>query len=337
MNFVSVVVPCYNEENSIGLLLDALSKQNYPLSEFEVIIVDGLSSDSTLKNISDYQMKNPQLDIKVISNPKRNIPSAVNLGIKESNGEIIVRMDAHSIPNEDYLKYCVENLQKGIAANVGGKWNIIPGSKDKISKCIALAASHPFGVGDAKYRYSDEAGFVDTVPFGSFYKSITNQIGLLDEKLLANEDYEFNVRIRNSGKKIYFDPRIQTQYIARSNIKDLAKQYWRYGYWKLIMLKKYPGTVRWRQAIPPIFVAGIILLIAMSYFFTIASLILLFITTVYLTALIVGALPFIKKKEDFFCIVGVPLSIVVMHFSWGSGFLYSLILGKGSNLNGSNE
>ncbi|HSM24561.1 MAG TPA: glycosyltransferase family 2 protein [Anaerolineaceae bacterium] len=330
MNFVSVVVPCYNEEKSIRFLLDALNNQKFPKDEFEVIIVDGLSSDTTLAVISDYQLNHPQLDVKVISNPKRNIPAAVNLGILGSNGEIIVRMDAHSIPDENYIRFCVENLENNIAANVGGRWNIVPGSESKMSRCIALAASHPFGVGDAKYRYSETAGYVDTVPFGSFYKSLTNQIGLFDEKLLANEDYEFNVRIRNSGNKIYFDPRIQTQYIARSNIKDLAKQYWRYGFWKFKMLKKYPGTLRWRQAIPPIFVTGIMLLIIMSFFSTGALFFLLAILSIYLIALMIGIVPFVKKTKDLICLLGVPLSIVVMHFSWGLGFLYSLMFGRGT-------
>lgn len=329
MNFVSIIVPCYNEEKSITYLLDALYKQNYPRHLIEVVIVDGLSSDSTIDEISKYQQKNPDLIVRVINNPKKNIPTAVNIGIKESKGEIIIRMDAHSIPNENYVKYCVENLTNNMAANVGGRWIIVPGAETKIAECISLAAAHPFGVGDAKYRYSQNAGYVDTVPFGSFYKNLIDEIGYFNEDLLANEDYEFNVRIQNAGKKVYFDPRIQTKYIARATWKDLAKQYWRYGFWKLKMLKRFPETIRWRQAIPPLFVAGIMLLIMMSIFSPIALLILTLLLSTYFLVLVIGSLSFVKPKENFFCLIGVPISIMIMHFSWGSGFLFSFFSSQG--------
>lgn len=327
MNLVSVIVPCYNEEKNIGLLLDAIYIQNYPSNFIEVVIVDGISTDQTLHEISKVQEKYKDLSIRVVTNPKKNIPSAVNIGIRESTGDIIIRMDAHSIPDKNYIKFCVENLTKNIAANVGGKWIIIPGSNTKIADCIALAASHPFGVGDAKYRYSDSADYVDTVPFGSFFRSLVDKIGYFDENLLANEDYEFNVRIRSSGRKIYFDPRIQTKYIARANLKELAKQYWRYGFWKLKMLKRYPETLRLRQAIPPIFVAGIMLLSIMSFFSIYSLLLLSAILILYFVVLIIGTAVLAKNKDKCFCLLGVPLAIIVMHFSWGLGFIYSLLSG----------
>lgn len=330
MNFVSIIVPCYNEEKSISLLLAALYQQNYPIDSMEVVIVDGLSTDNTLNEISTFEDDHPDLRVKVIPNPKKIIPAAINLGIIESKGEIIIRIDAHSIPDQNYVKYCVENLNKNVAANVGGRWQIIPGAETKIGNCIALAAGHPFGVGDAKYRYGQSASYVDTVPFGSFFKSLTDEIGLFNEKLLANEDYEFNVRIRNAGKKIFFDPRIQTKYIARANLKELAKQYWRYGYWKLKMLKDFPDTLRWRQAIPPVFVAGIMLLLVFSIFSSKALILLAALLSFYLLVLILGTIFSLKNLKNFFCIIGVPLAIIVMHFSWGFGFLFSLIaeLGK---------
>ena len=325
MNFVSVIVPCYNEEKNIGNLLDALNQQSYPKELLEIIIVDGQSTDQTLNQIHKAKNEFQDLNIQVSTNSKRKIPSAVNIGIKESSGDIIIRMDAHSIPDTRYIEYCVELLEKKVAENVGGRWIIVPGAQSKISKCISLAASHPFGVGDAKYRFSSEAGYVDTVPYGAFYKSLVNEIGYFNEELQANEDYEFNVRIRKSGKRIYFDPKIQTQYIARDTIKGLSKQYWRYGFWKFQMLKRYPDTIRMRQAVPPIFVAGLFTLAVLSLivpeFWKIFFIFFLF----YSFILINGTVIRWKRENDLFCLIGIPISIIVMHFSWGLGFIYSLI------------
>jgi glycosyltransferase involved in cell wall biosynthesis len=327
MNFVSVIVPCYNEEKNIGFLLAALNQQTYPKELFEIIIIDGQSIDNTVAVINSEKEKYPELIIKLVPNPKKNIPAALNIGIRNSSGEIIIRMDAHSIPDSSYIEICVQDLKNDLGANVGGRWIIIPGSESKMGQCISLAASHPFGVGDAKYRYSSEPGYVDTVPYGAFFRTLIDEIGFFNEDLLANEDYEFNVRIRNSGKKIYFDPRIKTQYIARDSIKNLSIQYWRYGYWKFRMLTKYPGTLRWRQAIPPVFVTGIILMTVMAIFFPIVWIPLGSIFFLYVLILVFGSLSVIVKKANGFCLLGIPIAIIVMHFSWGLGFLYSFTTG----------
>ena len=177
MPYVSVIVPCYNEERTIGGLLAGLYSQSYPLSNFEVVISDGISEDKTREVIQSFSEYHPELAIRVIDNINRNIPSAINTGIRAAKGTIIVRLDAHSKPASDYIWLCVEALDKGIAENVGGMWEIKPGGDGTIAKSIAVAASHPLGVGDARYRYSDRSAFVDTVPFGSFYKSLIEKIG----------------------------------------------------------------------------------------------------------------------------------------------------------------
>jgi glycosyltransferase involved in cell wall biosynthesis len=323
MSFVSVVIPCYNEEKHIQNVLNAIISQEFPKDKLEILVVDGGSTDKTQILLREWANQNPFINFRILNNTNKNIPSALNIGIRESKGGIIVRMDAHSIPEKDYLALCIKHLDQGLADNVGGRWIIIPGSDTWISHAIAQAAAHPLGVGDAKYRYSDQAEFVDTVPFGAFNKEIFTKIGLFDETLLTNEDYEVNTRIRKAGGKIYFDPLIKTKYVARSTLSELSKQYWRYGFWKFKMLKKYPDTIRWRQALPPMMVIGTLSLLFLSIFLSIAWIGLLSLLGIYFIVLMLGALSVVKKTKKLSLLIGIPLAIIVMHFSWGAGFLCS--------------
>jgi succinoglycan biosynthesis protein ExoA len=321
---VSIIVPCYNEADTIRLLLGAILKQSFPLKLMEVVISDAMSEDGTRKAINQFALENPGLSIQVVDNPQRTIPAGVNSAAAAARGKYLVRMDAHSVPDRDYIKNSIQLLKDGIADNVGGIWQIEPGGNTCIAKAIAAAAAHPLGAGDALYRIASKAAFVDTVPFGAFSKETFERVGRFDEKLLSNEDYEFNTRIRLAGGKIYLDPRIHSKYFARKTLSGLAKQYWRYGYWKYRMLKRYPQTLRWRQAMPPIFIFSLILLIILSSFLPIARIILTFGLSLYLLVLLLFSLiESIRKKE--YCYIEMIFALVVMHFCWGSGFLYSCI------------
>ncbi len=326
-HLVSVIVPCYNEEKTIGLLLEALGKQSYPMDCIEVVVADGMSTDQTREKINEFSQRNPNLAVRVVDNPLRNIPAGLNAALKAASGEIIVRLDAHSAPQFDYIARCAEALETGMGDNVGGVWEIRPPRENWQAQGIALAASHPLGVGDAHYRHAEQAMWVDTVPFGSFFRNLIDKIGYYDEQLLANEDYEFNVRIRQAGGKIWLDPAIRSTYFSRANIHELARQYGRYGYWKARMLRRYPDTIRWRQALPPAFVLSLLGLLILSIWLPFARWIIMLELSVYLLVLFAAGLQVAIKKRDLKYIISVPLAIATMHFSWGSAFLWSLLSG----------
>jgi len=322
---VSIIIPCLNEEKNIQQLLDALLRQTYPLSQIEVIIADGHSSDRTREIISDFQSTHTELEINVIDNPVRRIPVGLNLAIIAAQGEIITRMDAHAIPANDYVERSVIALKDGLGQNVGGVIDIKPGVKGWIAKSISIATAHPLGVGDAKYRWAKKAGEVDTVAFGTFYKSQAEKIGLFNEELLINEDYEFNTKIRATGGKIWVDPSIRAVYYSRATLKGLAKQYFYYGFWKLRMLRKNPGTLRWRQALPPLFILGILMLLLLSLFLPLARFTLAVCLGFYLLVLLAASARESFLKHDLWLLPGIPLAIMTMHLSWGCGFWWSLL------------
>lgn len=317
---VSVIIPCRNEEKTIQLVLDAIHAQTYPRQLLQVVIADGFSEDRTREKIADFKTAHPDLDVLVVDNPQRVIPAGLNAAIKVSIGELIVRMDAHSIPNPDYVALCVDVLERDIAQNVGGVWNIQPGKDSWIARSIAAAAGNPLAVGDAHYRFTDKAAYVDTVPYGSYKRELFEQIGLFDETLLANEDYELNTRILQSGGKIWLDPKIRCTYFARSNLRALAKQYYGYGFWKVQMLKRYPETLRWRQVLPPAFLLGLALTLLVGIFWKPSLYLFTAVLGLYLLILLAVGIHMAIKKRDILMMIGVPLAIITMHFSWGAGF-----------------
>ncbi|OQY80825.1 MAG: hypothetical protein B6D40_12175 [Anaerolineae bacterium UTCFX3] len=302
---VSVIIPCYNEEATIGDTLSAIHGQTFPRAEMEAVISDSMSTDRTRAVIADFQRLHPELAVRVVENRARAIPAALNRAIEAAQGEIIVRMDAHSKPYPDYVENCVRALEEGRGANVGGVWEIQPGAPGWVAAGIAAAAAHPLGAGDAAYRLKPEAGAVDTVPFGAYRKSLVEAIGAFDESLLSNEDYEFNVRVRRAGKTVWLDPRIRSVYFARS-------------------VFRYPETLRWRQFIPPVFVASVVLLLALSFWPPARALLALELLVYIFILFAAGIQQAVKRKQPALAL-GFPLAIMTIHFSWGGALLWSLI------------
>ncbi len=323
---VSVIVPCYNEEARIQPLLEAIYSQSYPRAQIEVVIADGLSTDGTRAVIEHFKSSHPDLEIRVVDNTRRVIPSGLNRAIEAADGRYIIRLDAHSIPCSDYIQKCVYGLENGQGDNIGGIWKIQPGDGTWIAKSIAIAVSHPIGAGDARYRIGGVAQEVDTVPFGAFKKELINHIGMYDEALLTNEDYEFNARLRQAGGKVWMDPSISSIYFARSTLRELARQYWRYGYWKAQMLRKYPNTLRWRQVVPPAFVLALLSLGVLSLFWNLARWLLAIIVIPYIIIIFGIGIQMSLKHKSLSYAIGVPLATATIHFSWGPAFLWGLIL-----------
>jgi glycosyltransferase involved in cell wall biosynthesis len=322
---VSVIVPCYNEQSTIRQLLEALRLQTFSRTEMEVVIADGMSTDGTRDAIASFQKDFPDLKVCVVNNKLRNIPSGLNRALEAARGEIIVRLDGHAQPYPDYVENCVKAHMAGRGDNVGGVWEIRPGAQTWIAQSIAIAGAHPVGVGDAMYRLAASASEVDTVPFGSYRRTLIDKIGAYNESLMTNEDYEFNTRIRKANGLVWLDPSIRSVYFARSTLKELLRQYWRYGYWKWRMLRRFPDTIRWRQALPPVFVLSIIGLALISIFLPIVSRLLLAELILYFSVLFLAGIHAAIKQRKSFLLLGLPLAISAMHIAWGSGFLWSML------------
>src|SRR6185436_1844174 len=271
---VSVIIPCYNEEKFIGKALENLVDQ-YPTDYYEIVIVDGMSEDGTREVVAQFQQTHPDIALKVVDNPARTIPHALNIGIAAARGEIIARIDAHAAPSAGYIRRCAAVLSERHAAVVGMPCSVRPGAESLMARAIAIAVSNPFGIGDAQYRLDVPPSFaepaeVDTVAFACFRKSLWTSLGGFDEKLLTNEDYDFNYRVRLRGEKVLLDRSERCDYFARATLPKLASQYFRYDAWKARMIRQRPRSIKLRQLVAPVFVGSIVFLTALGLWRSIA-------------------------------------------------------------------
>ena len=254
----SVVIPCLNEVRHIGPCLDALDAQTGLSGRLEVLVVDGGSDDGTRELLDSLQ---PEcIDLRVIDNPQRITPVAMNLGIDAALSEVIVILGAHAEVALDFIRRNLDALKAHPESGcVGGVVEQVHG--DERSRRIGLAMSSPFGVGDARFRTGGTAGHVDTVAFGAYRKPVFTEVGGLDEALVRNQDDELNYRLTESGWRIWFDPRIRSVYHARSSYGKLFRQYHQYGYWKVFVNRKHKTVTTWRQLAPAAF---LFVLVALS-------------------------------------------------------------------------
>jgi succinoglycan biosynthesis protein ExoA len=323
---VSVVIPCYNEERFIGKVLENLAGQ-YESGLYEIIVVDGRSTDRTRELVQEYIARPGSVRVLLLDNPSRAIPAALNLGIEAARGEIIVRMDAHSIPSDNYVRRSVGLLNETGAAVVGMPWRISPGAEGLTARAISLAVAHPFGIGDAKYRLGGLEGTqaVDTVPFGVFRKSLWRELGGFNERLLANEDYDFHYRARHRGGRILLDTAGHSLYFARATLKELAVQYARYGRWKAQMLKLHPRSVRVRQLVAPAFVSSIVILSVLGLWWSPAWWMLAAVLAAYVALALFFALKLARREGDGRLLPVISLAFLVVHCAWGGSFLFGLV------------
>lgn len=325
---VSVVIPCYNEERFIGKALEQLADQ-FESDRYEIIIVDGMSDDGTRAVVNEFSQRHPGLTVRLVDNPARNIPTALNVGIAAARGTIIARMDAHAVPCEGYIRRCVEVLREGKAGVVGMPCLVRPGDDTIVARAIAAAVSHPFGIGDAKYRLGaggplQEA--VDTVAFACFRKSLGQELGGFNESLLTNEDYDFNYRVRQSGRQVILDRSGHCDYFARSTLGGLARQYWRYGGWKARMVKLHPRSMKLRHLVAPAFVVSIVLLFVAAWFSKLALLLLALEALIYLLLAFISGWHAARKQTPSLDLVAlIATAFLIIHTTWGAGFLVGLV------------
>ncbi len=244
--FVTVAIPCLDEEDFIEECIACVLRQDYPSDRIEVIVADGGSGDHTrriLTKISDEVER-----VRWIDNPQRIQAAAMNAIIDQARGDVVVRLDAHCSYAENYISKCIEILDRTGADNVGGAQRPLATSRFQRALCAALES--PLGVGGARYRSATAEGFVDTVWLGAFRRAVLEKVGQFDAGAITNEDAELNQRIVQAGGKVYLSPEIEAHYHPRGTFRALAKQYFRYGFGRARTVLKHGRLPNVRPVTP---------------------------------------------------------------------------------------
>ena len=315
---VSVIIPVLNEERFLFQAVSAVLNQQYE-SEFEVILALGPSKDKT-NDVAKELAKDSR--VKLIDNPSGKTASALNQAIKNSRFDIIVRLDGHAIVDKYYLDNAVSTLLESNAENVGGLMQAEGISN--FEKSVATAMTSKFGVGNAPFHVGGSPGEVDTVYLGTFRKSALERVGYFDESFVRAQDWELNYRIRKTGGKIWFNPKLVVSYRPRPNLKALAKQYFEYGQWRKQVTKKYPETISLRYLAPPITVTGLLtglIFILLNIFTQISFFNIGWLAIFSYLAVLILAFITIKGKISLKSRLLLFLVLPTMHLSWGVGFL----------------
>lgn len=319
--FVSVVMPVRNEADFIARSLQAVLLQNYPPEFFEIIIADGLSTDSTRRIIENLSAEYG-VNITIVDNPEQIAPTGLNHAIAAEHGEIVIRVDGHCEIAPDYVTNCVRYLQENRAEGVGGPIETI--GETLTAQAIAVAMSSGFGVGGSAFRtINDREMYVDTVAFPGYKREIFDRIGVFNEELVRNQDDEFNYRLRKSGGRILLAPDIHSKYYSRSNLKSLWRQYFQYGFWKVRVFQLHPKQMNLRQFIPFGFVMTLAFLLLASIFSRYAVWSLAAVLSLYTLAALAATLKAARRIK----LGGLPLvffSFAILHISYGVGVVCGL-------------
>ncbi len=248
---VTVVIPARNEESSIAACVASIQAQTY--RDLQIIVVDGDSDDETAAVVKALANADPRVEL--IVNPQRVIPVSLNMAVAAARGRWLVRVDAHATVPHDYVARAVTHLSTGRYGGVGGRKDGV--GKTAAGRAIAAVMASRFGVGGSTYHHGTTVRTVDHVPFGAYPVDVIRELGGWDERLRVNQDFEFDHRVRASGRELLFDPELRIDWESRQSVPALYSQYRRYGHGKVRVARLHPDSVRPRHLMAPALVANL--------------------------------------------------------------------------------
>ena len=318
---VSIIIPVFNEKNYIKDCMKSVLSFDLQNEIKEIFLIDGGSNDGTIDIILNFKLSDPR--IHYLKNKKKYQSFALNKGIKFSKGKYIMRLDAHSIYPKNYLERCLSVIQSTDADNVGGVFISKLKTKTYQEKIVQAITTHKFGVGNSNFRIKHSSGYARTVPFGFFKREVFDEIGLFNENLIRNQDFELNSRMIKNGLKIWLDSSIKVYYYNQTSFFNfLRKQFLWEGKYNIYMLKVAPYAFSLRHVTTGVYAMATIFFIFLLQFSNIPLLVLVFSYSIL--AFISSISQSIKYKNLSFIFV-LPFCFFLFHFLHGLSQIIELI------------
>jgi succinoglycan biosynthesis protein ExoA len=335
---VTVILPMRNEGRYIRSALAAVLGQDYPKDRLEIIVVDGMSTDGTREIVQNLVRghagpssfvsgrRSPvatRQSIRLLDNPRRIVPTGMNIGLGQTGGDVIVRVDGHCEIATDYVRRCVEHIMKDGIDGVGGSVDTV--GETRTAEAIAAAMSSRFGVGDSAFRTEPgKTMLVDTIPFPAYTRSIIEKAGGYDEELVRCQDDEYNYRLREMGAKLLLAADVMSKYYSRASLGSLGKQYFQYGYWKIRVMQKHPKQMRFRQFVPPSFVFSLLIVLGLWFLVPGGWIGIVAVGGSYVLANLAASV-LTAARKGWKHLALLPIVYATLHLSYGLGFLAGLV------------
>ena len=310
---VSIIVAARDEVAMLPGALAAALAQDYP-GEIEVVVADGSAGPHTTAAVRARFPPARFPRLRLVANPGRSAAAGLNRAAAAARHAILVRCDARCRLPPGYVGIAVDTLLRTGAVAVGGRQR--PAGTSAFTRAVALAMTTPLGAGDARYRIGGPEGPADTVWLGVYRRDALQAAGGFDESLLRNQDYALHWRLRQRGGTVWFTPALQAEYRPRATLAALARQYWDWGRWKRAMVRRHPGSLRWRQLAAPALTAA---LAASSLAAPLAGPVAAAVPLAYLAALALGAVACGLRRRSAAAVL-LPAVLATMHLAWGAGF-----------------
>ena len=308
---VSYIMPVLNEEKYLETAVLSILEQDFK-GPVEIILALGPSTDATDQIAAKLATEHP---VTLVRNIAGTTSAGLNAAIAAAKNDVVVRVDAHAKLMPGYTRLAVDILNTTEAANVGGIMKAV--GHHAFQSAVAWAYNSPFGLGGGSFHVGGEAGPSDSVYLGVFDRAALTALGGFDPAVIRGQDWELNLRIRRSGRVVWFDPRLQVEYHPRSSWPRLARQFYDTGIWRGELTRRNLAAANLRYFAPPV----LVVVIALALLSAVLGWTLPLLAPIGYLAACAALGIYAGNRVQLGGRLAMIIVLPTMHLWWGAGFI----------------
>ena len=327
--FIVSVVPTFNEEKHIERCIVSLLNQTYPSASHLIHVVDGGSTDQTvriIKSVIERYKSNSYPKIKLLDNPQRFVPHARNLSLESMPEftDFVFEMIGHGYVPENHLHNRLKDLleiENEIGREVGGVGTKVLRDENTTSMVGKwVEATLTSSLGNSGGQFSQFKGrHPHKIPaFVLHRRSALIDVGGWDERFVTNQDSDISMRLTKNGWPIWRSDISYIRMTKRQTISDFIQMCLRYGTWRRVNVATHKSRLSLRELLP---ILGLLcILVSLAIMPTLFYILI----TIYCIALFIESIRGAIIHRDITLILGLPICLLILH----TFFTVGLIIGK---------